>query len=149
VPFVNKSRRLKNYNYSQNGHYFVTTVVKNRTPCFGKIINQKMVLNSYGQIVYKQWLWLGQNFSFIRLDEFTVMPDHFHGVMEIGNIIDYKIKSLSEIIGAFKTTSSKLIHQFGLTDFKWQKSFYDHIIRDDESLNRIRFYIKNNAIHHS
>jgi REP element-mobilizing transposase RayT len=42
-----------------------------------------MVLNAYGQIVYDQWLWLGRNFSFIRLDEFTVMPDHFHGILEI------------------------------------------------------------------
>jgi len=147
-----------------------------------------MILNSYGQIVYNQWLWLGQNFPFIRLDEFTVMPDHFHGVLEIVELssdIDLKIHHarryhprvvptntviptnaivtqtieneiynrrynlLSKTMNAFKTTSSKLIHQAGLIDFKWQKSFYDHIIRDDESLNRIRFYIKNNAVHHS
>jgi REP element-mobilizing transposase RayT len=139
-----------------------------------------MVLNAYGQIVYDQWLWLGRNFSFIRLDEFTVMPDHFHGILEIidmdpvGTVRDCRCGSrcrcnprvtptngmdnqiysrrynlLSKTMNAFKTTSSKKIHQAGLIDFKWQKSFYDHIIRDDESLDRIRFYIKNYAIHHS
>ena len=55
-----------------------------------------------------------------------------------------KIKTLSELIGAFKTTSSKRIHQAGLLKFRWQKSFYDHIIRNEINLNRIREYIINN-----
>lgn len=57
-----------------------------------------------------------------------------------------KIKPLSELIGAFKTTSSKLIHETGKTDFRWQKSYYDRIIRDEEELNRIRLYIINNPV---
>jgi hypothetical protein len=55
-----------------------------------------------------------------------------------------KIKSLSELIGAFKTTSSKLIHQNGLPEFRWQRSFYDHIIRNEKSLDNIIQYIRNN-----
>ena len=57
-----------------------------------------------------------------------------------------KIKSLSEIVGAFKTTSSKLIHQSGLNEFQWQRSFYDHIIRNDEELIRISDYIEKNPL---
>ena len=55
-----------------------------------------------------------------------------------------KIKPLPELMGAFKTTSSKHIHMAGLTTFHWQKSFYDHIVRYDSSLNRIREYIRSN-----
>ncbi|HCC23861.1 TPA: hypothetical protein DF272_06835, partial [Candidatus Falkowbacteria bacterium] len=58
----------------------------------------------------------------------------------------WKIKSLSELVGAFKTTSSKSIHQMGLENFRWHRSFYDHIIRDEESLGNIRQYIRNNPI---
>jgi REP element-mobilizing transposase RayT len=57
-----------------------------------------------------------------------------------------RIKSLSEIVGAFKTTSSKLIHQSGLNEFQWQRSFYDHIIRNDEELIRISDYIEKNPL---
>ncbi|MEA2096155.1 MAG: transposase [Candidatus Cloacimonadota bacterium] len=61
------------------------------------------------------------------------------------NLSLQKIKSLSELIGAFKTTSSKLIHQSGLKEFRWQRSFYDHIIRDEKSLQNIVQYIKDNS----
>jgi len=57
-----------------------------------------------------------------------------------------KVKPLSALIGAFKTTSSKLIHYLGYHDFAWQRSFYDHIIRGDEALEKIRVYIRNNPL---
>ncbi|NHZ85029.1 MAG: hypothetical protein GWP19_04010 [Planctomycetia bacterium] len=57
-----------------------------------------------------------------------------------------KIKSLSELIGVFKTTSSKLIHRTGLPDFLWQRSFYDHVIRNERSLYKIRKYIRYNPL---
>ena len=87
------------------------------------------------------------------------MPNHVHGILiidseEVGNGRDrflqdnptQKVKSLPELIGAFKTTSSKLIHESGLSIFKWQKSFHDHIIRNDKSLDRMRKYIHYNPL---
>ena len=87
------------------------------------------------------------------------MPNHVHGILiidseEVGNGRDrslqdnltQKVKSLPELIGAFKTTSSKLIHESGLSTFKWQKSFHDHIIRNDKFLDRIRKYIHCNPL---
>lgn len=62
------------------------------------------------------------------------------------NLTAKKIKSLSELIGAFKTTSSKLIHQAGLNDFAWQRSFYDHIIRAEKDFASIVKYIQNNPL---
>ena len=57
-----------------------------------------------------------------------------------------KIKSLSELVGAFKTKSSKEIHKLGYSTFKWQRSFYDRIIRDEKELYNIRKYIKQNPL---
>ena len=123
---------------------------------FGEVKAGAMILNDYGQIAGKQWIWLPEQYPYVELDEFVVMPNHFHGILSIvgngrgvGNGRDrslQKIKSLSELMGAFKTTSSKFIHKSGLSEFQWQKSFHDHIIRDDEDLSRVREYIVNNPL---
>lgn len=143
-----KSNRLPRYDYSQDGYYFVTVCTHNRIEWFGKIENDQMILNECGQIVEKQWVWLSEQYSYVKLDEFAVMPNHLHGILIIvGGGRDrplQKIKSLSELIGAFKTTSSKLIHMAGLKDFHWQKSFYDHVIRNEKELMEIREYVLNN-----
>ncbi len=159
-----KRNRKLGFDYATPGAYFVTACVKNRIKCLGKIENKQMILNSYGEIVKTQWLWLGTQYPYVKLDEWVVMPDHFHGILIINNIaIDVpapvgvgrdlplrgrgqptKIKPVSELMGAFKTTSSKLIHRSGFNEFAWQRSFHDHIIRDDFSFYRIREYIKKN-----
>jgi len=144
-----KSNRLRNYDYSQGGYYFITICTQDRIEWFGKIQNGVIELNENGAIAVKQWIWLGEQYPYVVLDSYAVMPNHFHGIMGInagngrGRSLQ-KIKSLSELVGAFKTTSSKLIHRIGVGGFLWQKSFYDHIIRDELSLNRIRKYIMNN-----
>ena len=154
-----KTTRLKDYDYSKNGFYFVTTCTKDRAEHFGEIKDEKMILNNFGDIVKQQWMWLEEEYSYVDTDEYAVMPNHFHGILiidseQVGNGRDRslqdnptkKIKALSELIGAFKTTSSKLIHQSGLSIFHWQKSFYDHIIRNDKSLDQIRKYIHYNPL---
>ncbi len=144
--------RLEGYDYSQSNYYFVTICTANRKEYFGKIDDNQMILNYHGQIVEQQWQWLAKQYSYVKLDEYVVMSNHVHGILIIDDsdrsrpVPTNHIKSLSSLIGAFKTTSSKLIHQNGLSDFSWQRSFYDHIIRNDESLNKIREYIINNPI---
>ena len=110
-----------------------------------------MVFNEYGQIAEKQWHWLGEQYHFIVLHAFVVMPNHFHGIIEIHREAiceneEIKIKSLSELMGAYKTTVSKQIHLLGYSNFAWQRSFYDHIIRDDRSYENISNYILNNPL---
>ncbi|MFH1782754.1 MAG: transposase [Candidatus Omnitrophota bacterium] len=143
-----KHNRLPEYDYSQDGYYFVTICTHNRKEYLGRIENGNMILNEYGRIVEKQWIWLSEQYNYIQLDKFIVMPNHLHGILVIvGNGRDrslQKIKSLSELIGAFKTTSSKSIHMAGLVDFHWQKSFFDHVIRNENELMRIQEYIVNN-----
>ena len=134
--------------------------------------------NDYGQIAEQQWQWLEQQYPYIVLHSFVVMPNHIHGIIEIddrmavgtgrdlSNEIDdrnirtgrdlsvreeaIKIKSLSELMGAYKTTTSKQIHLLDVDrsrpvpTFKWQRSFHDHIIRNEGSYLRISNYILNN-----
>lgn len=87
--FKNKYRiesvRLKNYDYSQNGAYFVTIVTKNRKHYFGEIQNGNMILNKIGRIAQKYWDEIPQHFHFIKLDEMVIMPDHIHGILWIDN----------------------------------------------------------------
>jgi putative transposase len=119
---------------------------------FGTITEGKIQLNEYGKIVEEQWLWLGKQYPFVRLHTEVVMPDHFHGIIEIKRDLiknhpekeKIKIKSLPELMGAFKTTSSKKIRQSGFIDFDWHRSYYGTIIFDMPSYVNISEYIRNN-----
>ena len=160
-----KLNRWPGYDYSQSGLYFITIVTQNRVEWFGRVANGEMILNQYGKIVQTQWNWLGQQYPYIALDIFQIMPNHFHAIIGINVGMRYipvgtgrdlslqtaqpqssKIKSLSELIGAFKTTSSKSIHAQGNYEFLWQRSFHDRVIRNDEELHRIRQYIYYNPV---
>lgn len=119
----------------------------------------EMILNEYGIIANNQLEWLEIQYPYIELHSYVVMPNHIHALIEIDsqkvNSIhksitgqldseNVKIKSLSQIMGAYKTTSSKLIHQANYGEFAWHRSFHDHIIRDEKSYLNIVNYIENN-----
>ena len=112
----------------------------------------QMILNDYGKIAEHQWYWLAEQYPYVVLHEFMVMPNHMHGIIEINrdavvtgrDLSLPKIKSLSELMGAYKTTVSKQIHLAGYAEFAWQRSFHDHIIRDEKSYERISNYIIDN-----
>lgn len=150
-----KLNRLKNWDYSSKGWYYVTICVGERKNVLGEIGQGRMELNIYGQIVERQWKWMGENFENVILDKYVIMPNHVHGLIRmvgtgqgvvpmVGTGLDLSVLSVSKIIGAFKTTSSKLIHMAGLKEFKWHRSFYDEIIWDQRSLDKVRWYLQNN-----
>ena len=116
--------------------------------CSQNAIIKIMQRNQYGAIAYDRLEWLENHYKYVLLHSYIVMPNHVHAIIEIdsGRISDYsiKIKSLSELIGAYKTTSSKQIHLAGFSGFAWQRSFHDHIIRNDASYTRISNYIETN-----
>jgi len=167
-----KPNRLPGYNYSQDNLYFVTSCVLYKICCFGEITGpdrnlseKQMILNQYGQIAQQQWYWLPEQYPYVVLHAFVVMPNHIHGIIEINRGITVgtgrdlslrrdlplqsvitKIKSLSELMGAYKTTVSKQIHLLGYDEFNWQRSFHDHIIRNDVSYNNITNYINSNPL---
>ena len=168
--------RLKGYDYSSAGCYFVTICTQDHSNWFGQVRDGKMILNDCGKIVETQWQWLAKHYDFVAIDEYCVMPNHFHGILciksnaGVGNGRDRSVhapndehaeddehaakgasgsgrlehKSLPELIGAFKTTSSKMIHAMGSVKFRWQKSYYDEIIRDGAMFYHLCQYIQNN-----
>lgn len=152
------SIRLKGYDYSEEGAYFVTIVTDHREILFGKVVDGQMVLNELGEIVKKEWLKTGelrQNIEIID-DEFCIMPNHFHGIIVISEDTRRDTarrvpsqfgkpvtNSLSIVIGAFKSAVTKRINQIRNTPGSpvWQSRFYDHIIRHEKDYNKIANYI--------
>jgi len=169
-----KPNRLKGYDYSKNNFYFITNCVKNNLCCLGRVIRvgtgrdlsvhhpenhhpenhhpknitieYVMELNQYGLIVKEKINWLSDQYEYVKIHNYQVMPNHFHFILEINsNLIDVvKIKSVSSLMGALKTTSSKLIHEAGFQDFEWHRSFHDAVIRDEKGYCTIFNYITNN-----
>src|SRR3989339_1104347 len=80
-----KLNRLKGYDYSRGGAYFVTICAQNREESFGEIKNGRAFLNICGKIVSDQWLWLAERYNYVRLDEYIIMPNHIHGIVIINN----------------------------------------------------------------
>lgn len=148
------SARMPGFDYGSNGHYFVTICTASHRQHFGRIAAGKMELSVAGKIVASEWLKTPKMRANIQLDEWVIMPNHMHGIV----VIDSKVEThcnaslqvadrsckLSDVIRGFKAASTKAIHMSGFEDFAWQARFYDHVIRREESLDRIREYIRNN-----
>jgi REP element-mobilizing transposase RayT len=97
------------------------------------------------------WKWLAKQYSYVDLDEWIVMPNHLHGILVITNRMPpppLKRKTLGRLVGAFKTVSTDWRNQQRGTPGApmWQRDFYDHIIRDEDELNKIREYIRTNPL---
>lgn len=161
-----KKLRLQNYDYSQNGIYFVTICTHNKKCFFGRVEDNKMKLNLAGKIIDKWWIELENKFDII-LHEYVIMPNHIHGIIEINNndvgtplggvrgwdntnkmAPTRGATTISDIVGAFKSWATnkyiKNVKMGRLPPFDkriWQRSYYDHIIRKEESLQKIQEYI--------
>jgi len=159
--YFRHSARLKNYDYSKGGAYFVTVTVDGEGEIFGKVIEGKVKLNKAGEIIDKVWINLPKQFTNVKLDEFVIMPDHFHGIIILENmkeglmnqartmeknwiLMKNKKNTLGKIIRAFKAKAAKLIREDGAKDFKWRRNYYDHIVKNENELMIVRKYIKNN-----
>jgi REP element-mobilizing transposase RayT len=162
-----RSIRLPGYDYTQPGAYFITIVTHQRMPSFGEIVDGEMRLNEYGQIVHAEWFQTAAVRPYVMLhcDEFVVMPNHVHGIIWIvdtdadGNDDDVNPRavggvtptnvipgSLGAIVRSFKSITAKRINALRDTPGApvWQRNYYEHIIRDDHALARIRDYIQSN-----
>ena len=140
-----KLNRLKLFDYRNEATYFVTICTDEREMVFGEIINGEMHSNEFGKIADEQFKWLANQYPYIFLHAWIVMPNHVHVLLEIErNLEGHKTLSLSQLIGAYKTLSSRTIRLAGSPDFAWQRSFHDHIIRDQKGFGNILEYIQNN-----
>ena len=185
------SIRLKGYDYSRAGLYFITICINRRgNPLwlpYGNIANGKMILNDAGKMVENEWLALPGRFKNIELHEYIVMPNHFHAILEIvgathvvaqnnviaqngndendrgqpqgiaptatANSINVAVndKTVGDMVGAFQSIVTvnyiRGVKTLGWQPFNgklWQRNYWEHIIRDEQSHNRISEYIINN-----
>ncbi len=182
-----RSIRLKGYDYSRPGDYFVTVCVQNRGCLLGDVVEGKMKLNAAGEMIHRVWNELPIRYPGIEIDEFVIMPNHIHGIImlvgagpracpppgrkayhdsEKGPQTEGQPQdncgqpqgvaptvSMSDAVHRFKSFSTaeyrKGVNQYGWTPFPgrfWQRNYYEHIIRDEKSLNKIRRYIQANPL---
>lgn len=143
---VRKRTRLKEYDYSNNAYYFITICVNDKSEVFGNVEDNSVILNNYGLIIEKNLHDLMERFKSVETDYYVIMPNHFHCIFILENESDQSKESISNIIGAFKSITTIELHKMGLSDFKWQRSFYDRIIRNEQELFNIRRDIEQNPL---
>jgi REP element-mobilizing transposase RayT len=174
------SIRLKGYDYSQNGAYFVTICTQHRKCLFGSVINDvgagpRACPNDAGKMIATVWNEIPTHYHGITLGYFVVMPNHFHGIIEIVGAgpracpndgqptlrandgqpqgVAPTTLSLPDVVHRFKTLTTKRytdgVKQNGWMPFDkrlWQRNYYEHIIRTDDEYHRISEYIINNPM---
>ena len=190
-----RSIRLKGYDYSQVGLYFITICCKDRKYRFGKIENHEMTLNEYGMIAYNEWIKLTERFSNFELDVFQIMPNHMHAIIALNNVgagftpalysahnndeifgqspngqpqrlplhitdndnraTAMVAHTIGDIIGAYKSLVANECLKIWKTKWVgakptpkkgklWQTNYHEHIIRNQQSYQKISEYIVNN-----
>lgn len=157
-----RSIRLRNYDYSQAGAYFITLCTHKRECLFGAMVGDIVQLNEAGRLVQNIWDVLPEHYSCVELDFFVVMPNHIHGIVVLNGVGAQFIApvhdgatnsgamnlapTVGEIIRAFKARCTHSInHLRGVQGVSiWQRNYYEHIIRNESSLQEIREYIANN-----
>jgi len=150
-----KSIRLQGYLYSQQGAYFVTICTHQRQSLFGSVVDGVMTLNGVGEIVNTIWQELPRHYADIKLDEYVIMPNHFHGIVCINRAVEAllaapEIQSSAPTLGAilrrFKSMSAiavnRCLNQQG--QHVWQRNYYEHIIRNEQAYQNIFEYIRTN-----
>ena len=163
-----ESTRLDVWDYSKYGYYFVTICTKDKRSYFGKAVDENISLNIIGEKVKEIWLEIRNRFTDVELDDFVIMPNHLHGIIFINrdsinrvstnnrvstktpfikNNPMYSELSLSKIIRWFKgRTTYEIHHTLQFSDFAWQPRYYEHIIRNEKSFQKILEYIHFNPL---
>ena len=155
-----KSTRVKEYDYSQTGLYFITICTQNHHYLFGEIKNDQMLLNNAGVHANQCWADIPQHFPNVKLHEQVVMPNHVHGILEIVGANNYspsipQRRSPSRTIGSIIRGYKIGVTKWFRTNFKnkfpvgknvWQRNHWDHIIRNDNDYLEISQYIQNNPL---
>lgn len=143
------SLRLKDYDYSTPGAYFITLCTNERIEFFGEVIDGEMHLSKAGEMARDVWETIPNRFPHMELDHFVVMPNHLHGIIiitEEAAALNKKHSILGQIMRTYKAATTANIRHIGITEFAWQKNYYEHVIRTDypKALDNVRQYIENN-----
>ncbi len=151
-----RSARLPGYDYARVGAYFVTICTQDRVCLFGQIADGAMSVNDAGAMIVRHWEQIPQRFPTVTVDEFVVMPNHIHGVLVFAAPpveATWPVAPLGRVIGAVKSETTVAYGRRVVANrwpaFRgrlWQRNYYEHVIRGDEALGRIRKYIRDNPL---
>jgi putative transposase len=167
---VRRALRLRAYDYSQAGAYFVTICTQDRTCLFGEVGDDGMRLNGAGQMLAEVWADIPVQFPDVEIDAFVVMPNHIHGIIVLPDretpgsppirdaansgrplAIARPAATLGDVVGAFKSAVTveyvRGVKTNAWPKFRkrlWQRNYYEHVIRNEMALNRVRRYIDEN-----
>lgn len=150
-----RSVRLPGFDYTNNGAYFVTICTHERLCTLGTVVAGAVDLSRAGIIVQETWQSLSDRFPAVDTDAFVAMPNHVHGVIFFvrAQFIApephpsvQRHTSLGEVVRTFKAASTRAIRTSGNEGFAWQRGYYEHIVRNDADLTRIREYIDANPL---
>lgn len=163
-----RSIRLQGYDYSQNGAYFLTLCVYQRVCLFGDVVDGEMQLSELGEIVQEELLRTPLIRTHVELDAFVVMPNHFHAIVmfvdDAQPVVSANVgahscaplqkpttlqrtpRSLGSLVAGFKSVVTKRVNEQREQSCArlWQRNYYEHVIRNESSLNDIRSYIQTN-----
>jgi putative transposase len=161
-----RSIRWFAYDYAQAGAYFVTVCSEDHVCLFGSVIGATMQLNAVGYVAQECRRQIPGHFENVELDTFVVMPNHVHGIIVIHDAMiphvgathasplrnapnGPKPRSVGTIVGSYKSAVSKRINEVRATPGRtlWQRNYYEHVIRGEQQLSRIRRYIEDNPAH--
>lgn len=139
-----ETTRLKDWDCSWPGWYFVTICIKDKRRLFGEVIDCMMQLSALGDLVQRHWLAVPSHYSNIWIDDFVVMPNHFHGIVQIHEPRLAQVSkpkgSLLTVIGFFKAGVTRECRKLGIQQFNWQSRYFDEVIRNG-GLSAVRDYI--------
>ena len=148
-----RSLRLKGYDYSRSGAYFVTICIHQRKTLLGTIANGIMEPTPAGEMVQTIWEEMPLYYPNVELDAFVLMPNHIHGIIILKSPETEPAMTLSDLVHRFKSfTTAKYRHGVNHEQWQpflgklWQRNYYEHIIRNQQSCDRLRQYIANNPL---
>ena len=150
-----RSLRLVGFDYTQVGAYFITVCSYEKKCIFGEIVDGEMRLNDLGLVVQEEWWKTAVIRQEVELDAFQIMPNHLHGIVVITSKSDTTVgahspaplrrapRSLGAIVAGFKSAATKRVNEGRRTPGHplWQCNYYEHVIRNEPDLDRIRRYI--------
>ena len=151
-----KHPRLKHYDYGQTGYYFITIAVARRQPVLARVgrglapaEHPTVLLTPIGQIAESQLMDLPRRYPHIRIDRYTIMPDHIHMILHLGETAGASPRpTVPDIIGAYKSLTTRAVNQALRTSGNslFQTSFYEHVIRSEASYVEICRYLDENPL---
>ena len=161
-----RSVRLKGYDYSSPGFYFFTVCTYQKRSFFGRIISTRMELNRLGQIAHEIWSGISVHFAQLKLHSFVIMPNHVHGIIEIGCQVGAQHAaplpalqhaqaavrrvasgSLSTIVRSFKAAiTTRARKELDWKGEIWQRNYFERVLRDGQELSDASRYIAENVM---